>query len=409
MKPICLVPIAFSIVVLTYSTKVHAEIPTLLFSKAGRSAKVPDFHRLTFENLPKLTQPGIVGDRFWVAGTPLVDLLTLGDLHPDFRTGDLNLIGIFRPLRIKQERVTLDNFPLINRQPFSVLSEFPGLGDLPVKRIAPLRDRLSLVFPRPNMDLSLKELVKRDKMLGTVDFAGFDVSRYRISDLPGLTLVPFRHFKHWDTTKLSDIPGLAKLPWERLPAPPVVPGSGEIADFHILKRLTDEDSKDSVISGSAETNFHSPCIDNSCSAFRLTGIRDGNSRIWIDTSQWVGQNNLEPAGRSIFTNAFKVGVHTKAMTSSIFFRFCNVLPNHEFNCSPYLVGPLSFMAYKPKDPIFVGVVPPIEFDATPPPAETQASPLPLREPQPKVVHNLPRWLEQTLRWIPLLGRYIWQV
>ncbi len=69
----------------------------------------------------------------------------------------------------------------------------------------------------------------------------------------------------------------------------------------------------------------------------------------------------EPTGRNLFGDAFKVAVWDVSevdgmMSQALFFRACMRNSFIDLGCTPYFIGPVPFMTYREKDPIFLGFI-----------------------------------------------------
>ncbi|MEX0271579.1 hypothetical protein AB3R30_20875 [Leptolyngbyaceae cyanobacterium UHCC 1019] len=337
-----------------------ASIPTVTVQQGERSATAPNWEALTFAKLPRLQTSGAVGLRSWRTGQPLDQVLTLSDFEHNFRLQDLNLFTIAVGTQVSPEAVKLSQFKLFERQTLAdLVGAIPKLGTQPIAKVPLLKDRLSVVFPRPNLARTLNEIITSDPQLGTVNFINFDLSRYTLKDVPGLLSVPLQRFQFWQTARMSDVPGLKELPWSFFPVPPQSSGSVGIM------KLTGKLGVNSL-SGSDIAGYRVPCNTITCSGIQLSGDQAIHRKVWLTGRQLVqgGQgegaqlsNGLEPTGRNIFSNAFKV-VLTEASQQSIktalYFRACQLSSSIEPNCSPFVIGPVPFISYRPGDGIVVG-------------------------------------------------------
>jgi hypothetical protein len=69
----------------------------------------------------------------------------------------------------------------------------------------------------------------------------------------------------------------------------------------------------------------------------------------------------EPTGRHPFGDAFKVAVWDVSevdgmISQALFFRVCMRNNFVDLGCTPYFIGPVPFMTYKEKEPIFLGLI-----------------------------------------------------
>ena len=364
-------------------------IPTVKVQQGELSANAPDWNTLTFATLPKLSQAGVVGTRSWQQGQALDQVLTLGDFASTFRLQDLNLFAIALATQTAPAAVKLSDFKLFKQQTLMGLAQaMPELSQEPINKVVLLRDRLQIVFPRPDLNRTLAEVIADDPQLGTVNFTNFDLSRYTLNDVPGLLTVPLQHLQSWQFALIDDIPALKDLPWSGFPGAPKV--DGLIATVQMPQTIGSTTS----ISGSDVAGLQVPCNQAFCTSIQLNGVEPLHQALWLSGSQFVDgghgkgaqlNDGKEPTGRYVFGEAFKVvlsKVTKESAQTSLYFRVCQAVEGEQA-CSPYAVGPIPFLNYRPGDGMVIGTVAatPVAPTATPSEAPDQQV-IPIVQPSP---------------------------
>ncbi|MEX0270492.1 hypothetical protein AB3R30_15210 [Leptolyngbyaceae cyanobacterium UHCC 1019] len=333
-----------------------ATIPTVMITRGQEQTVTPDWSRLSFANLPAITQSGSLNGQKWSAGQPVEKLLTLGDFQDSFKLQDLNLYAIAVATQMPIKLVKLSQFKLLAGQTLADLAlAVPELEQLPVSTVKPLSDLLKSAKPSYRLtEKTLPQLLEQDPTLGALSFQNFDLTGYTLDKLPGLIHAPLQAFRHWQEAKLTDIPGLREMPWQQFPNPPS--DSSMSGVIQLPTTMSYRLGKDSTsISGSSALGYQIPCAG--CTSITFSDPPALQKKRWISgLAQWVqggisdvaqSTTHSEPTGRNVFGKAFKVvvtEVSPKQAQTALYFRFCQF--QQQISCSPYAIGPVPFLSYR---------------------------------------------------------------
>ncbi|PSB01361.1 peptidase M23 [Merismopedia glauca] len=345
---------------------------------------LPDFTKITWASFPPITQDGEFTDngynnaagynltRSWKSGDTPDRILKLGDISEAFGAEKFNLKDIFQISNLKRDEVALDSFPLIKEQSlFHLAQVVPKLGDLPLSTMPPIAALVQKFSSAPiNPNISLNNLLSKSPQLGDLKMGGVDLTDFSLSGIPNLEFTPLEQFYLWENSLIKDIPGLNAVPFSAFPIP-LSPDGNQVARIDFIWGEK-EGGKKKTISGSDLEGFNVPCRTK-CAHVELddlenTGIKQTAP---FEGVQWIsGQfqqvkgghgalaavnGGLEPTGRHPYGKGFKVVVWNvkekeELVDTALFFRFCGKF----VGCSPYILGPFPFLAYKRDAPMFVG-------------------------------------------------------
>jgi hypothetical protein len=199
-----------------------------------------------------------------------------------------------------------------------------------------------------------------------LSFNHFDLSPYKLTDIPGLLQTPFVAFVGWQNAGIDDIPGLRAVPWSKFIRPPLnanLIGVVQLADS--------EDPSGSSISGSDLDGYEAECPEiKACPSITFTRNSLLEGKHWIAGSAQLVKGGrgdlaqvnagLEPTGRNLYNSGFKVvlsDITPTVIKSALYFHRCQrqstLFPT---SCSPYGIGPVPFQSFHPGDPMLVGIV-----------------------------------------------------
>ena len=213
---------------------------------------------------------------------------------------------------------------------------------------------------------TISNLLKNSPHLGKLSFEYLDLASYSIDSIPGLSATPIASFDKWQGAYIDEVPGLSDVPFSQFPNPanPVGIQVG-IVDVAFA---TNEQKRDRTISGSNKEGFAVPC-DKDCAHIEVSGSQAVHGKAWVSGKYQLvkgGRGILgsvnggrEPTGRNLFGDAFKVAVWDVSevdgkVSQSLFFRVCMRNNFVDLGCTPYFIGPVPFMTYREKEPIFLG-------------------------------------------------------
>ena len=355
-----------------------AQIPTIDWN----GAKIPSWSEITFSNLPPITESGIFNapskaisqigydfSRNWNAGQTPDEYMMLGDFQDSFKLQNFTLDQI-SSLSGLNLNINLDNFEPIKFQTIeSLVKAIPSIEDMSVSQVKPIydliNDELSINI---NPNLKISKILKQSPLLKKLELKSLQLKQYPIDSIPGLSSIPIAALKSWQVSSISGIPGLNKIPFNQFPNPINIVGS--TVGLVDIAFETHEGQITRTVSGSDRQGYAVPCKQN-CAHAELSGNPTIKGKGWIS-----GKYNLvegghgilgsvnggkEPTGRNPFGPAFKVVVWNSSekdgmISQALFFRACMRSHFVDFGCTPYFIGPVPFLTYREKQPIFIGLV-----------------------------------------------------
>jgi hypothetical protein len=356
--------LGISVVPIRYA-RAGSGVPTV----PGIRVLLPDISKMNFGSLPNFTSAGSVnlgsyaqqylpGDSAisWNAGDTPKNILKLGFFSDSFNLQNLSLDNISQGA----SNYVLNQFGLIQKQTLdSLIKAIPNLLSLPANSSPPIADLLTSAGIY-NLDAPLEEILSTNNLdPSAINLNSLDLSKYKVSDIPGLSSVSLGSLKDWETSTISSIPGLADLPFTQFPQPLALTGAG-IGQVDIAFSYK-ESRRVRTISGSDRAGFNVPCGSN-CAGFEVSGNPPINGSFWISGKKpapWVrGGNGIlgsvgggeEPHGRHPFGKAFKVVITDTnekkgTVDFSAYMRFCK-RGWIDLGCTPYIIGPI---------PLFPGI------------------------------------------------------
>jgi murein DD-endopeptidase MepM/ murein hydrolase activator NlpD len=363
-------------------------IPTTMIESEGQYAAVPDWSQITFGILPAILSDGgfdapadvnqMLGydfSRTWQAGDRADTYLKLGDFQNSLYLQVFNLYTISQISGFDPSQVALSSLELASWQTIDdLVTAIPGLGNYQVKDVAPiaalLKDKVPLT-PGWNPDAdnisTIVDVLNTNPDLGKLSLGELDnLGEFSLTDIPDLSNVPLQNFSDWGNSAIAGVPGLSDVPLDQMPNPLDV--FGLIATIDVVYGTAESD-RTNTISGSQQAGFKVACQTN-CAYAELTGDSSVHGKQWISGQYQeveggfgvlkVANGGKEPTGRHPFGNAFKVAVwdtdeSTGSVSTALFFRVCyRGIP--DLGCTPYFLGPVPFLSYHEKDPMFIGLM-----------------------------------------------------
>ncbi len=370
--------------------------PTSVSTTSWENTLLPDWNQITFAKMPAIQKSGSfeVADnvafqlgynpnRSWNVGENPDSFMMLGDFQTSFKLQNFSLVDIDRILKSNPdeeensddesdilEKITLNKVGVIKFQTLeSLVKAIPNLKEIPITSVKPILDLLTPVVPNSlDLNQSIGRLMGRSPHFGKLEFSSLNLESYTVDSIPGLSTTPIGAFEKWQGTYINEIPGLPKVPFSKFPNP--VNSVGASVGIVDVAFGTSEQKRDRTISGSNKEGFAVEC-NKDCAHVELSGSPAISGKAWISGKYQLvrgGKGILasvnggkEPTGRHPFGEAFKVAVWDVSevdgmMSQSLFFRFCTRNKFVDFGCTPYFIGPVPFMSYKEKQPIFLGVI-----------------------------------------------------
>jgi hypothetical protein len=396
------------------------QIPSTIY----QGAPVPDWGRISLSNLPVLQDGGTLQipesladqlgynpSRIWQAGATIGDVLMLGDVQDAFQLQAFTLNHIAQIAELNLDRISLSNFPLIQRQTIAALvNAIPDLGRFTLNQVRPLEDLVTLNlrnlaldhFNRNDWGNQPLSTIAADTVLGQFSLGDLSqhLDQYSFTQIPGLDQIPIDRLQDWQSAFISEIPGLVEVPMANYPNAPFSRYYGFVAVADVAYGPMEHRQTPTrhSITGSDRVGFHYQCAQaRGCSNLELNSPADlgmaGDPG--LHGAQWIkggtssgGQmvsggegvlgainNGVEPTGRLPFGSAFKVVlIDTDESEGTgkfgLYFRVCHRgVP--DLGCTPYFIGPVPWFSVREKGLVFVGLTP-----GTPPENIPQPPPLP---------------------------------
>jgi hypothetical protein len=358
-------------------------LPITSTASGDQFARIPDWSQITLRSLPPIQEDGgfeptsevnnAAGydlSRTWVTGQTPDQYLKLGDLQTSLYPQILNLYSIGQITHLDVQRVALSALESAAWQRIDdLVAAIPGLGNLSIQQM-PVIDALLKKAGTPpfNPNNSLGELLSNQPELGHLNLGelGKGLDNFAIADIPGLQNAPLQNLANWENTKIAGVPGLADVPLAQMPSP--INAVGMIGSVDVVYGAKERD-RTNTISGSHEEGFQVACKEN-CAHVEMAGDSALYGKQWISGkyqkvkggSGILGAVNggKEPTGRHPFGDVFKVAVwdvdeSSGEASTALFFRICKRgIP--DLGCTPYFLGPVPFLNYNEKQPIFTGLL-----------------------------------------------------
>ncbi|MEL4897406.1 M23 family metallopeptidase [Crocosphaera sp. Alani8] len=378
-----------------YTVEQSSTIPTMTYE----GVTYPDWENLSFSSIPPsmgaghfnlsemagqlglepndlIRQFGYDPSRSWDVGTPIENILKLGDLRTNSNLENWTINNIASYTGMDSSLLRLADFGLLGRESIEDLVDaVPLLGSYRLRDVIPLFDLVKTrVTPEKAVRLGRRSLASLSDRLniGTIKLEELDLTQYDLTSIPNLENAKFGSFINWEDSFLSEIPGLANVP--------IASFILDLAQGGFLAKLDivfgeKEANRTNTISGSYQEGFKVPCEQENCAHIELTDAipsptRPLHGKQWISgKSQRVkGGSGLlgsmfggsEPTGRHPFGEMFKVVLtdtneSTGTASFSIYFRICGQIFWSGKTCTPYIIGPFPWFSHKEKDFVFVGV------------------------------------------------------
>jgi murein DD-endopeptidase MepM/ murein hydrolase activator NlpD len=382
----------------------EAWLPTTIYE----GAPIPDFGNVSFSNLPVLQEAGAISipeditgelgwnpSRAWEAGTPLANVMQLGDVSETFGLEAFNLNAIAQSAGLDLSKLSLSNLQLMNQQTIaSLVKAIPSLGELPLGQVKPLLDLVNLKLPTSmNLGLARQPLsaIATDDLLGSLSLNELNLDQFSFTSIPGLDQTALVNLKDWQGSAIAGIPGLDKIPFAQFPINPFqIFGMVAIHDVTYGGDQAHKESRQKPtkfsITGSDKVGFNYNCAQaKGCDYIELnapgySGFGGMSAPGGLHGAKWIrggkddgeqmvpggkgilGQlnNGMEPTGRLSFGKAFKVVlIDTDESTGTgrfgLYFRVCIKKAFIDLGCTPYFIGPIPWLSTKEKGLVFVGL------------------------------------------------------
>jgi hypothetical protein len=357
--------------------------PITSIESGDQFARMPDWSQITLRSLPPIQEDGEFAatadvnnaagydlSRAWKAGQTADQYLKLGDLQTSFYPQIFNLYSIGQITKTDIQKVALSALDSAAWQRIDdLVAAIPGLGNYPIQQMPPIEALLKkAATPSFNPNSNLAQLLQAQPELGQLNLGelGKGMDNFAIADIPGLQNIPLQNLANWENTKISGVPGLADVPLSQMPSP--INATGMIGTVDVVYGAKEHD-RTNTISGSHEEGFQVACKEN-CAHVEMAGSSALYGKQWISGKYQkvkggsgvlaAVNGGKEATGRHPFGDAFKVALwdvdEASGQTSTaLFFRICKRgIP--DLGCTPYFLGPIPFLNYNEKQPIFTGLL-----------------------------------------------------
>lgn len=360
-------------------------VPTVVYTNGQEHVTAPDWSHITWSSLPPIQEGGRLlfpesfvakmgynPSRVWSAGQTPDSFTMLGDVTDAFRMEAFNLEDISGLTKITISSLTLKDFGLISWQtPKALLRAIPDLGDLPVSQVTPIRDLLEKVG-RGSIGNEKVADIAQDNMLGNLALGKYlDLSKYKVSTIPGLTETPVGKFRNWQRTYINQVPGLNRVAFDQFPQS-VPTGIGLVATADVVWSSIEHGDPNVgssyYVSGSAKKNELTDPVrcepGKPCAYLELSSLIGTPGS--LHGKRWVSgkvqkvkggsgalakvNNGWEPTGRLVYGPAFKVVLTnanevTGRADFALYLRYCHRYPV-DLGCTPYFVGGIPWIPVK---------------------------------------------------------------
>jgi hypothetical protein len=342
---------------------------------------LPDFNKISLQDLDKITEGGEIGTEFnaavgydisrqFNAGDNVEDVLQIGDLEASLAPQLFSLKDINNRLPVARDLSTirLSEFALLENQTLeNLVDAIPELGKEQAANIDPIKDLLEQEgFSSLE---NLEALITTNQTVANLKLGLINLENYSLDSIPNLTDTELDNFEKYQESIISEIPGLSEVPLGNFENG--IPLSGSfIARIDFVWGGAESD-RQRTISGSYVDGFAVPC-DRNCEYLELDDFENLGSSIQssFEGKQWIAgrehyvgggtgcfAGGREATGIHPFGNTFKVVLwRTDETTDSaevvMFF-------NIKTKCgeTPYFIGPIPFPLgfVKVNDYVFIGV------------------------------------------------------
>ncbi|BAZ37601.1 hypothetical protein NIES4101_35240 [Calothrix sp. NIES-4101] len=262
-------------------------IPTVVW----QNARLPDWDRITFSNMPAISEPGsfqapqnVVDklgynpSRSWNTGQKPDSFTMLGDFQDSFKLQTFSLTDISQITNLDLETNKLDSFGVIKLQTLdSLVKAIPELKDFPISQVKPILDLLSQNLSTSfDANQTIENFLKQSPHVGKLSFDALNLKSYNLDSIPNLIATPVASFDKWQGVYISEIPRLNKVPFSQFPNP-INPVGTEVGIVDVAF-ATDEQKRDKTISGSNKEGFAVPC-EKDCAHTELSGSPAGETHL----------------------------------------------------------------------------------------------------------------------------------
>ena len=361
----------------------------------AQSVMIPDFTRISFQNLPKIQVTAQLQQQLSQLLSPsaLTNLTIGSSVSPDqyLTVGSLQSLGLEQmSLQAIASRagVSLSNVSLgqlgelTSQQTInSLLQSLPDLRNQPLSQVQPILDLVTQKSGSANLNrlsgeisgMTVGQLVNAFPDLGnlSLDGLGDRLNSYSLESIAGFAQLPLGNIQGASGVVLSDlnVTGLGKLSLSQfLNAPALLPNVRfGMVDIALGNR--EKNRINSISGGVTEAGFQAVGCDGNtdCPHIEVTDFAGGyyTGKQWMTASQQVPDGygflgglfgNRGPAGNHPFGDSFRVTIESLdeasgTITLGLRFRWCQRSWFVDLGCTPYITPPLPLVVLQEKSTI----------------------------------------------------------
>jgi hypothetical protein len=361
----------------------------------AQSVMIPDFTKISFENLPKIQVTAQLQQQLSQLLSPsaLTNLAIGSYVSPDryLTVGSLQSLGLEQmSLQAIASRagVSLSNVSLgqlgelTSQQTInSLLQSLPELRDRSLSQVQPILDLVTQKSGFANLnrlsgeisDMTVGQLVNTFPDLGNLSLGslGHRLNSYSIESIAGFAQLPLGNIQGASGVVLSDLnaTGLGKLSLSQFPNAPALLPNVRFGMVDIALGNQEKNRINPISGGVTESGFQAVGCDGNtaCPHIEVTDFAGGyyTGKQWMTASQQVPDGygflgglfgNRGPAGNHPFGDAFRVTIESLdeasgTITLGLRFRWCQRSWFVDLGCTPYITPPLPLVVLQEKSAI----------------------------------------------------------
>ena len=361
----------------------------------AQSVMIPDFTKISFENLPKIQVTTQLQQQLSQLLSPnaLTNLVIGSYASPDryLTVGSLQSLGLEQmSLQAIASRsgVSLSNVSLgqlgelTSQQTInSLLQSLPDLSSQPLSQVQPILDLVTQKSGVANLAIlndelsgfTLGQLVNAFPDLGNLSLSslGDRLNSYSLESIAGFAQLPLGNIQGASGVVLSDLnaTGLGKLSLSQFPNAPALLPNVRFGMVDIALGNREKNRINPISGGVTESGFQAVGCDGNtdCPHIEVTDFAGGyyTGKQWMTASQQVPDGygflgglfgNRGPAGNHPFGDAFRVTIESLdeasgTITLGLRFRWCQRSWFVDLGCTPYITPPLPLVVLQEKSAI----------------------------------------------------------
>jgi hypothetical protein len=358
----------------------------------AQSVMIPDFTRISFENLPKIQVTAQLQQQLSQLLSPsaLANLAIGSFVSPDryLTVGSLQSLGleqmslqtIASRAGISLSNVSLGQLGKLTSQQTinSLLQSLPDLSNQPLSQVQPILDLVTKKSGSANLSgemsaLTVGQLVNAFPDLGNLSLSslGNRLNSYSLESIAGFAQLPLGNIQGAAGVVLSDLnaTGLGKLSLSQFPNAPALLPNVRFGMVDIALGNREKNRINPISGGVTEAGFQAVGCDgnNDCPHIEVTDFAGGyyTGKQWMTASQQVPDGygflgglfgNRGPAGNHPFGDAFRVTIESLdeasgTITLGLRFRWCQRSWFVDLGCTPYITPPLPLVVLQEKSAI----------------------------------------------------------